>query len=96
MPNPPDYGYGNLADRAEQGKLRSESTVHEIARRDMQRTPPVSIAEDVVGAFNQAKGRDNALRDAIRRRAAERMRAAGTYAEGPDYYRPASKLKDMR
>lgn len=59
------------------GKMRSESTEHEKARRTIQHTPPVTVLEDVIGRFDKSKGHNNALRDAIRRKAFDDMEAAG-------------------
>jgi hypothetical protein len=38
---------------------------------DLRSTPPVTIAEDLVGRLSSAKGMDNALREAIRNRASQ-------------------------
>ncbi|MGE0677752.1 hypothetical protein [Pseudolabrys sp.] len=61
---------------------RSESTSHERARRELRRTPPVTIMEDLIGRYDKAKGSDNATRDAIRERAIDEMRAAGDTGKG--------------
>ena len=36
------------------------------ARRTLSSEPPVTVMEDIVGRFNEAKGQSNAFRDAIR------------------------------
>lgn len=47
------------------------------ARRDIRDTPPVTVMEDFVGRLNEAKGQDNALRDAIRRRSFKTIKDSG-------------------
>lgn len=59
--------------------MRSESTQHEIARRLMQRTPPVSVLEGLIGGFSPASQNWQSLREAIRRGAGDKMKAAGEY-----------------
>jgi hypothetical protein len=62
---------------ADGGKVRSERTEYEQARRKRASVPPVTILEDAIGRVNEAKGSDNALRTAIREREADRMKATG-------------------
>jgi len=62
---------------APKAPLRSEFTEAEKARRTLRRTPPVTIMEDMVGRFNEAKGQSNALRDAVRQKAADDVKASG-------------------
>ncbi len=64
----------------------SESTVHEEARRQLSRTQPVSILEDIIGGLSASKGQDNALRDAIRQRAVEILKQTGGYPGDPVDY----------
>lgn len=65
-------------------KMRSESTQNELARRELQNTPPVSVLQDLLARF-QAAGGDpagnqyNSLIDAIRERAADEMKRSGDY-----------------
>jgi hypothetical protein len=47
------------------------------ARRTLKGEPPVTVAEGVMGAFSEAKARDNAFRDAIRRGALEKIEKSG-------------------
>lgn len=47
------------------------------ARRTLKREPPVTVLEDFVGRVSEAKGRDNAFRDAVRRDAADKIKKSG-------------------
>lgn len=74
MPGP--YDYINKGIPAP-GMMRSESTENEMARRDLGSAPPVTILGDLIGRFNPANAQANALVDAIRAYAIQRMIASG-------------------
>lgn len=62
--------------------MRSESTQNELARRELQRTPPVTIMQDFIGRAQAAMGNPagnnyNSLIDAIRGGALQKMLETG-------------------
>lgn len=83
---------GKVKRMAEGGKMRSESTEYERARRDLQNNKPVTIMDDWVGAFDKAKAENNASRDAARESLKNKMRATGGYAKGGKAQMAKAKL----
>lgn len=74
---PYDYNRG-----IEPSQLRSESTENEIARRQLMHNPPVTILQDAIGRGmaamgNPATNNNNAVIDAIRQQALQRMMQTG-------------------
>jgi hypothetical protein len=68
---------GQLIYRGKPGEMRSEATEHERASRTLKKNPPTTVLQDVVGRFHEPQGQVNALRDAIRGDAEDRMRSTG-------------------
>jgi hypothetical protein len=78
-------GGGVKKKLADGGGLRSEMTGAEKARRTLQRTPPVSVMEDVIGRLDAGKGQSNAVRDAVRGGAADTIKGSGYELENKGY-----------
>ena len=76
---------------ADGGRMRSESTEYAKGRRDLRRTPPVTIMEDLIGGLSPSKAQDNSVRDAIRRGAGQKLRETGGYDWKP--YKRGGKAK---
>ncbi len=70
-------GAGEQADHA--GLLRSESLRNYEAQRTLRQSPPVTVAEDFIGNFSKSKAQDNAVRDAIRAGAIDKLNSTGDY-----------------
>lgn len=73
-------GKGSIGDRPGANQ-RSESTQAARAQATINKTPPVTIAEDIIGGFSESKGQSNALRTAIRDKAFSDRKETGYDAD---------------